>query len=185
MTTDQTLDPKVTCYECGQPFSAEEWDWRHDQHPDWCLVEHGDDCDCDETHPVHTGCCFACNGPLFPDPHARERGHRFFPRQRVLDQIPSLYKTENQPIGERTVHLHFFTSSADFWVVELESSTGTAFGYVCLGDPSMAEWGGLYLPELQDVFVPLELPPIIVERDLYWTPKPAKECNLPGRGVNL
>ncbi len=189
MTTDQTID--ASCYECEKPFTAEQWDDHHDQHPDWCLAEPGDDCDCNESHEVHAECC-NCNGQLFEDPHAKERGHRFFPSPAVLDRIPGLYATEKQPVGERTVHLHYFTSAADFWIVELEQSTGTAFGYVCLGDPSMAEWGSIYLPELQEVYKPPELvapnmirPPVIVERDLWWTPKPAAKCALPGRGVNL
>jgi len=141
---------------------------------------------------VHDDCCFVCNGPLFADRHARERGHRFFPRQSVLKQIPNLYKTDAQPIGSRMVYLHYFSVAADFWIVELDQSTGEGFGYVSLGEPDMAEWGGLSLPELQDIYVPFQLvppnmirPPIIVERDLYWTPKPAKDCKLPGRGVNF
>jgi hypothetical protein len=191
MNTDQILDPGETCYECSNPFNADEWAFHHDQHPDWCVVEHGASCDCNESFPVHERCCVTCNGSLFEDPHPEERGHRFFPRQSVLDEIPSLYETEKQPIGERTVHLHYFTAAADFWIVELDQSSGTAFGYVCLGDPAMAEWGVIYLPELQDLYVPFKLgpgtttPPLIVERDLYWTPKPARDCKLPGRGVSL
>jgi hypothetical protein len=47
-----------------------------------------------------------------------------------------------------------------------------AFGYVCLGDPQMAEWGYIDLHELAEVFRP---PLIIVERDLHWMPRPAGE----------
>ncbi len=52
-----------------------------------------------------------------------------------------------------------------------------AFGYACLGDPQCAEWGYVSLVELEGVLARGVFP---VERDLHWTPKPAKDCKLPG-----
>ena len=77
-------------------------------------------------------------------------------------------------------------------VVELDSieRPQLAFGYVCPGDPAMAEWGYIDLHELAGIFrapVVTEVeeraslhaftfvPPLIVERELGWTPRPAGE----------
>ncbi len=193
MNTDQILG--ATCYECDRPFMPDEWEQRHSQHAEWCLSSgDGEDaCCCDERHDVHEGCCVNCNGRLFAELRAKQRGHHFYPRQADLAAIPALYSTEDLPLGDRIVWLHYFTGSADWWVVEFNPSTGQAFGYACLGDPDMAEWGTFHLPELEELYLavvntpePQRLwPPVIVERDLWWDPKPVSQCNLPGRGAGL
>jgi hypothetical protein len=54
------------------------------------------------------------------------------------------------------VHLHYFAGACDWWVVELNSieRPGRAFGFVCLGDPAMAEWGYIDPLELASIFRP-------------------------------
>jgi hypothetical protein len=108
------------------------------------------------------------------EPHRARRGHDFWPPAEVLEAIPALYATEDVAAADKVVHLHYFVGGCDWWVVELDSieRPQLAFGYVCLGDPQMAEWGYIPLDELAEVFRP---PLIIVERDLHWMPRPAGE----------
>ena len=124
--------------------------------------------------------------------HRAWRGHDFWPAPEVLEAIPALYATENIAEADKVVHLHYFVGACDWWVVELDSieRPQLAFGYVCLGDPAMAEWGYIDLHELAGIFwapVVTEVeeraslhaftvvPPLIVERELGWTPRPAEE----------
>jgi hypothetical protein len=123
------------------------------------------------------------------EPHRAWRGHDFWPAPEVLEAIPALYATENTAEADKVVHLHYFVGTCDWWVVELDSAERPqlAFGYACLGDPAMAEWGYIDLHELAGIFrapslgepvpggAPRMVPPIIVERDLGWTPRPAGE----------
>jgi hypothetical protein len=108
------------------------------------------------------------------EPHRARRGHDFWPPADVLEAIPALYATEDVAAADKVVHLHYFVGGCDWWVVELDSieRPQLAFGYVCLGDPQLAEWGYIPLDELAEIFRP---PLLIVERDLRWTPRPAGE----------
>ena len=82
-----------------------------------------------------------------------------------------------------------FVGGCDWWVVELDSAERPqlAFGYACLGDPQMAEWGYIDLHELVEIWRPPSFgeprpggvtsitPALIVERALGWTPRSAGE----------
>jgi Protein of unknown function (DUF2958) len=104
------------------------------------------------------------------EPHRARRGHDFWPPADVLAAIPALYASEEIPAADKIVHLHYFVGGCDWWVVELDSAERPqlAFGYVCLGDPQMAEWGYIGLDELAEIYRP---PLLIVERDLHWAPR--------------
>ena len=124
-----------------------------------------------------------------PEPHHDWRGHDFWPSAEVLEAIPALYATESIPERDKVVHLHYFVGGCDWWVVELDSAERPqlAFGYACLGDPQMAEWGYIDLHELAEIWRPPSFgeprpggvtsitPALIVERELGWTPRPAGE----------
>ncbi len=90
--------------------------------------------------------------------------------------MPALYGTEEVPLDERVIHLHYFVGRCDWWLVEYDPKERQAFGYACLGDPHMAEWGYVDLTELERI----QVDQVVVERDLHWTPRKAKEANLPG-----
>lgn len=107
----------------------------------------------------------------------RRRGHKFRPPKAVLRRIPALYATEQVPTPDKTVWLHFFVASADWYVVELDRDTGEAFGWAELL-PGGGEWGYTRLPDLGTVLVHGRMP---VERDLYWTPRPVLEIDRIGR----
>jgi hypothetical protein len=97
----------------------------------------------------------------------------------VAAAIPPLYGTEDVPVGEKVLHLHYFAAACDWWITEYDPATGTAFGYTSLGDPASAEWGYLHLPELEQVNVRFGF--LIVERDMHWTPVRAADAGLPGQ----
>lgn len=115
----------------------------------------------------------------------RRRGHPFFPPEEEWGALPELYATENVLTANKLVVLHYFVAAADWWIVEVNHDDRIGFGFACLGDPDMAEWGYVDLKELATLFRPGQVvrrgdtqvidPGIIVERDLYWSVRPASE----------
>ena len=104
------------------------------------------------------------------------RGHDWLPGEDSLAGVPRLYATDGQPFDNKIVHLHFFVGACDWYVAELDEDRRIAFGYANLGDPQCAEWGYIDLNELRDLAVrhPVGFP-LVVERDLHWTPRPFSE----------
>jgi Protein of unknown function (DUF2958) len=116
------------------------------------------------------------------------RGHAFYPPAMSTDpgtgrpvQLPGLYATQEQSPAEKVLHAHYFVGGCDWWIAEYDTDTGLAFGYACLGDADLAEWGYVDLCELEAVAVHGGL--VVVERDLSWRPVRAGEARLPGRRV--
>jgi hypothetical protein len=89
--------------------------------------------------------------------------------ERIVN-MPKTYETDGQ--GEDAVaHLHYFHGSMDFYISEKDRGDITpdtrqhqAFGLADMGYP---ELGYVSIQELIDSGI---------ELDLYWTPKPLKEC---------
>jgi hypothetical protein len=106
----------------------------------------------------------------------RRRGHNFFPPQSIAKKVPALYTTDAQGV-DAIVHLHYFGGSADWYITEANFETGLVFGWAELA-PGCGEWGYSNLPEMEAVNTGL----IVIERDLYWEPKPMREV-LAERGV--
>lgn len=136
------------------------------------------------------------------------RGHDFLPSDAELSKIPRCYDTEEVPESFKTIHLHYFVGGADWWLAEAwqdeagseaEPPLWMGFGYTRFANnPQGAEWGYIDLQELEtltidpkpaegddpvltiltllDIVVPV---PVVVERDLHWTPKAAHEA-IPG-----
>lgn len=100
------------------------------------------------------------------------RGHDFLPDLPTLAMIPVLYATERVPLGDKTIHLHYFIGGCDWYIAELDTIEWRAFGYVDLGDPQNAEWGYIDLQELEAVWIG---PGFVVERDLGWSATPFGE----------
>lgn len=73
------------------------------------------------------------------------------PSQKRLDAIPKLYETENIPIAEKNVHLHFFIAGCDWYIVEYDGED-LFFGFAILNnDLQNAEWGYISFQELKDL----------------------------------
>lgn len=108
------------------------------------------------------------------------RGHRFYPLASELVDVPRIYGSDKTPVAGKVLHLHYFGGPADWWLAEYDPKSRIGFGYACLGDPQLAEWGYVSLEELETLSVGL----VIIERDLHWTPRPVSAVDLPGRGVH-
>lgn len=103
------------------------------------------------------------------------RGHDFLPPAAERSPIPGERGTEHIPLAEKVIHVHYFCATADWWIAEMwpEDGRWMAFGYAQFASmPECAEWGLIPLDELEETRVNAGPLPIIVERDLHWTPVP-------------
>lgn len=81
-----------------------------------------------------------------------------------LKKLPALYSQDGK--GENAMALvHFFQGGYDFWASEFDPQEGTFFGVARLYEREM---GYVSVDELMSTHR--------MERDLYWTPKPLKDC---------
>lgn len=98
------------------------------------------------------------------------------PTVEELAKIPKLYETENIPLKDKIIHLHFFIGGCDWYIAEYSPEEEIFWGYAILnGDTENAEWGYISFKELRELVVG---PGIEVDRDLWWEPKPAEK--IPG-----
>ena len=94
------------------------------------------------------------------------------PTKEQLAKIPRLYETENVPLKDKQVHLHFFIGGSDWYVAEYDGED-LFWGYAILnGDLEMAEWGYLSFEELKAIKIP---PGFEIDCDQYWQIKKAGE----------
>ncbi len=71
-----------------------------------------------------------------------------------------LYETDDVCAAKKIITEHYFTSAEDWWIYEYEPDSGQAFGYPRLVDmPDCAEWGYIYLPELEEINAHIGLTP--------------------------
>ena len=97
----------------------------------------------------------------------KRRGHNFLPPKTV--KVPGIMATDGIPVADKSIPLHYFCASGDWYIAEADFETGEAFGYAKLAAyPDGAEWGYIDLNELEQLNVHGGL--VIVERDCYWTP---------------
>ena len=98
----------------------------------------------------------------------KRRGHNFYPPKADAKKVPALGATDGQG-KDATVWMHYFAPAGDWYVTEADFDTGEAFGWADLG---YGEFGYMSLPETEAVKVGMFG---IIERDLYWDPKPLSE----------
>ncbi len=94
------------------------------------------------------------------------------PSLEELAKLPRLYETEDVPVEEKVVRMHFVLGSADWYVTEYDPHDELFFGFVNLGDPQNAEWGYFCLQELRQVRIALGFE---VERDIWWRPRRVRD----------
>ena len=62
------------------------------------------------------------------------------PTKERLNSVPRLYETEDVPLKEKLVHLHFFMSGCDWYICETDGKD-IMWGFCILNnDYEMAEW---------------------------------------------
>ena len=112
---------------------------------------------------------------IFPygEPQRGRRRHKLLP-QELVEQIPGLYETEETSLADKVVYAHYFTTSADWYIVEFDRETGEMFGRCDLG-LGYPEWGYVRIQDLADITDRFGLP---VERDLSFRPTTARELGL-------
>ena len=70
--------------------------------------------------------------------------------ERLL-KIPKLYETENVPLKEKLIYLHFFIGGCDWFIAEFDG-IDLLWGYTILNhDFEMAEWGYISFRELRKI----------------------------------
>ena len=75
------------------------------------------------------------------------------PTKERLSKIPKLYETENVPLKDKLIYLHFFIGGSDWFVAEYDGDD-LFFGFAVLnGDLQMAEWGYVSFSELKSIKV--------------------------------
>jgi len=94
------------------------------------------------------------------------------PTEKQLSEMPTLYSTEDIPLKEKLIHMHFFIGGCDWYAAEYSPEEKLFFGFAILNnDYEMAEWGYFSLEELCD----LKIKFLEVDRDLHFSPTKAVE----------
>ncbi len=92
------------------------------------------------------------------------------PSKEQLASIPALYGSENTPLKDKPIYLHFFIGNCDWYVSEY-NAIDTFWGFAILNnDFQMAEWGYFSFNELADIRVKGIFE---IENDLHWQIRPA------------
>jgi len=94
------------------------------------------------------------------------------PNKAQLDAIPRLYSTEDIPIKDKVIHLHFFIGGCDWYIAEFDGDD-LFWGFAILNnDHEMAEWGYISFRELQGIKINGW---VEIDCDLNWEIKKASE----------
>ena len=89
-----------------------------------------------------------------------------------LALMPRLSETENIPLEDKIIHLHFFLAGCDWFIAEYDG-VDLFWGYAILNeDYQNAEWGYIAFPDLKNIKTKSGLE---IDRDLYWLPQKASE----------
>ena len=73
------------------------------------------------------------------------------PTKKRLSKIPTLYETENDPLQDKLIYLHFFIAGFDWYIAEFNGQD-LFWGYAILNnDFDMAEWGYISFKELKNI----------------------------------
>ena len=95
------------------------------------------------------------------------------PNQGKLAKIPRLYATENVPLQDKIIYLHFFIGACDWYISEFDGQD-IFWGFAILGgDFQNAEWGYISFSELKEINVH----GVEIDCDLYWQIRPAREVD--------
>ena len=108
------------------------------------------------------------------------------PSEEELKKLPGLYASEDVPLKEKTILMHFFIGGCDWFAAEYSPEEELFYGFAILNnDYEMAEWGYFSFRELCDLRVAF----VEVDYDLHWTPGKAAEieqiCKAQGWGKEV
>ena len=93
------------------------------------------------------------------------------PTQERLARIPRLYETENTPLPQKQIHLHFFIAGCDWYIAEYDGND-LFWGFAILNnDYQNAEWGYISFRELKSLR--LNWVEVDCELEAFWEVKQA------------
>ena len=96
------------------------------------------------------------------------------PTKERLARIPKLYDTEEIPVQDKEIYLHFFLGGSDWFISETDGED-IMFGFCILNnDYEMAEWGYVSLSELRSIKIEGWLE-VDCELEEHWKVRTAKE----------
>ena len=107
------------------------------------------------------------------------------PTQNQLSKLPRLYETEEIPLQEKMIHMHFFLGSCEWYIAEYDKEEDLFWGYAILNaDLENGEWGYISYEELKELKARAVVNGIPgnelrgffeVDRDVHWKPIKAGE----------
>jgi hypothetical protein len=98
------------------------------------------------------------------------------PKKERLAKMPKLYDTEEIPVQDKNIHLHFFLGGSDWFISETDGED-IMFGFCILNnDYEMAEWGYVSLSELRSIKIEGWLE-VDCELEDHWKVRPAKDVD--------
>lgn len=111
-------------------------------------------------------------------------------------RLPALFSTEGVEAADKMILVHLFVGSADWYICEADLNNNELFGFACLGDWDMAEWGYISIAELKELRLKSKMidhatgreltsttRSIEVDYDLHW--KPCRFADIPKVKENL
>ena len=98
------------------------------------------------------------------------------PSKKRLEKIPKLYETEQVPLKDKLIYLHFFIGGSDWFVAEFDGRD-LFFGFVILNqDFFNSEWGYFSFKELKEIKVTGRFE-VDCETENSWEIRPASEID--------
>lgn len=90
----------------------------------------------------------------------------------ILEAMPRLGETSNLKFDEVKVPLKVFNCSGaqTWWLYEYDPEERIFFGYVCLDDPTFAEFGTVSMDELLEANRTMPFLKFNLDRDKHWNP---------------
>ncbi len=94
------------------------------------------------------------------------------PSRQKLKNLPKLYSTDEIPLKEKLIQLHFYIGNTDFFIIEYDGKN-ILWGFVILnGDTEMAEFGYIDYEEIKSIRANGWQE---IECDLHWKIRPANQ----------
>ncbi len=98
------------------------------------------------------------------------------PTEERLARIPKLYQTENIPLKDKLIYLHFFIAGCDWYISEYDGED-LFWGFAVLNnDFQNAEWGYISFSELKAIRIH-DCLEIDCELEEYWQVRKASEID--------
>ena len=96
------------------------------------------------------------------------------PSKERLAKIPKLYETENVPLADKLIYLHFFIGGSDWYIAEYDGEDLFWVYAILNGDDINAEWGYISFRELKEIKIDGWLE-IDCELEEHWKVRKASE----------